>query len=172
MGTIISKHVLDESLGRYTLRDLMSAQVLSVYEGWSVKQLADFFVRNRIPGAPVLSSDGELVGVVSQADVVRFQNRSLTPAELARLAQYYCGPAGGSLSVEKVKAIHDRIHDNSTVFDIMTREVVAVDVSASAIEACSTIVASSLNRLFVTDQGKLVGVVTAMAVLKTLFSRW
>ena len=43
---------------------IMSVPVQTVYEGWSVKRLMKFLVEARISGAPVIASDGELVGVV------------------------------------------------------------------------------------------------------------
>ena len=58
----------------FSVSDLMSKDVLCVYEGWTIQRLAEFFLKNDISGAPVIASDHELVGVVSVSDIFRFEN--------------------------------------------------------------------------------------------------
>ena len=50
-------------------KDLMSTEVLTVDESDRVDELMDVLVGENIHGAPVLDSEGTLVGVVSQQDV-------------------------------------------------------------------------------------------------------
>ena len=61
-------------LQNFSVTDLMSKEVLCVYEGWTIQRLAEFFLKNEISGAPVIASDHELVGVVSVSDIFRFEN--------------------------------------------------------------------------------------------------
>ena len=35
--------------------EIMHKNVLSVYEGWSIQRLADFFMKHKISGAPVIA---------------------------------------------------------------------------------------------------------------------
>ena len=53
-----------------TARDIMIHPVLAVRENWTVRDLAAFFTEKSISGAPVLSPDGRLTGVVSLSDIV------------------------------------------------------------------------------------------------------
>src|SRR5690606_5856333 len=72
--------------------DLMSTGVLTAYEGWSIKRLAAFFVRHQISGAPVVASDDSLVGVVTEADIIRFESRTPSDAEIRKMVHFYYGP--------------------------------------------------------------------------------
>ncbi len=50
-------------------RDIMTCSVYTIPPEASVKEVAQFLDRNHISGAPVLNHDGELIGVVTQADI-------------------------------------------------------------------------------------------------------
>ena len=54
-----------------TARDIMTHHVLEAKADWSVRQLVEFFSGNSISGAPVVSEDGEIIGVVSLTDILR-----------------------------------------------------------------------------------------------------
>jgi CBS domain-containing protein len=54
-----------------TASDLMNPNVLAVREDMTLEDLAAFLLDNEITGAPVENGRGQLVGVVSLADIVR-----------------------------------------------------------------------------------------------------
>lgn len=157
-----------EDLNTLTAANLMSSDPLTVYEGWSVKSLANFFVRHHISGAPVVASDNELVGVVSQSDLVKFEATESTDSEIDKLIRTYCGPYGPELSSDEKEKIKKRAHEHTTVNVIMTPVVVSVDISTSAKVICETLVKQDIHRLFVLANGKLVGVISAMDVLRKM----
>jgi len=165
---LMTQTAIREALSHYSLSDLMSKQVLTVYEGWSVKRLAGFFVKHGISGAPVIASDDELVGVVTQSDVVRFESRTPTEDELKKLVHFYCGPFGGELSEEDIRHMQERANENCTVNSIMTPQVLSVEVDSGVSHVCKTIVDHEIHRLFITSGGKLIGVLTARDVLRKL----
>ena len=151
-----------------SIRELMCSHVLTVYEGWSIRRLAGFFVKHNISGAPVIAADDELVGVVSQSDLVRFESKAPTEQEIERLVQFYCGPYGGDLSKNNVEQMKEKANDYCTVHFIMTPEVASIDVSLNAAQACQALVERKVHRLFITENGRLVGVVSAMDFLRAL----
>jgi CBS domain-containing protein len=53
-----------------TAKDIMTRDIISVSPTMSVKELAMTLIKNQISGAPVSSRNGEIVGVVSEADIV------------------------------------------------------------------------------------------------------
>ncbi len=165
---IMTGSSFQEALLGLAIADLMSPKVLTVYEGWSVKRLAGFFVKHGISGAPVIAADDELVGVVTQSDVVRFETRTLTDDELEKLSQFYCGPFGGKLGDKDIRHLRERANENCTANAIMTPEVFSLDVNAPVSDACELIVNKHIHRLFITDNGQLVGVVTARDILHKL----
>jgi len=51
--------------------DVMVKDVITVTESMPLKDVARMFVDKKITGAPVLNVEGELVGVISETDIIR-----------------------------------------------------------------------------------------------------
>lgn len=51
--------------------DVMIKDVITVSESTPLKEVARMFNERRITGAPVVNAGGELVGVISETDIVR-----------------------------------------------------------------------------------------------------
>lgn len=157
-----------EDISALRLAELMSTQVLTVYEGWSIKRLAAFFVKHNISGAPVVASDDSLVGVVTQADVIRFESKSPTDAEIHKIAHFYHGPNSPGLTRTDIQRLKERAVETCTVNAIMTPRVHSLDANASVAVACRFMVEQDIRRLFVTSQDRVIGVVTAMDFLRRM----
>jgi predicted transcriptional regulator len=157
-----------EDISALTLAELMSNQVLTVYEGWSIKRLAAFFVKHNISGAPVVASDDTLVGVVTQSDVIRFESKSPSEMEIRKLVQSYYGPNTSGFTDADIRRLKEKAIDTCTVNSIMTSGVQSLDVRTSAADACRFMVEQDLHRVFVTSEDRVVGVVTAMDFLRRM----
>lgn len=57
-------------------RDVMTKQVICVYPKTSIKELSSTFIENLITGAPVLDSEENVIGFVSQTDIVELDLHS------------------------------------------------------------------------------------------------
>ncbi len=57
-----------------TAADVMIRSVVTVTESTSLKEVVRLFSERRITGAPVVNDQGELVGVISESDIVRKSN--------------------------------------------------------------------------------------------------
>ncbi|HEX4940447.1 MAG TPA: CBS domain-containing protein [Candidatus Kapabacteria bacterium] len=149
---------------------IMSVPVQTVYEGWSVKRLMKFFVEAEISGAPVIASDGELVGVVSISDIVRFEN--LPPKEKISVSNMDCYNeyVGYRLSESELKAMFDHADENCTVNQIMTPSVIAVSQETSLPEIAALMREQNIHRVFVQNQNRVVGVVSTSNVLGVIAS--
>jgi CBS domain-containing protein len=51
--------------------DVMVKDVITVTESMPLKDVARMFVEKKITGAPVVDAEGELVGVISETDIIR-----------------------------------------------------------------------------------------------------
>lgn len=54
--------------------DVMIKDVLTVTEATPLKEVARLFSEERITGAPVVDSEGNLLGVISETDIIRKTN--------------------------------------------------------------------------------------------------
>jgi CBS domain-containing protein len=51
-------------------RDIMTRDVITVMPSMTIKQLANALIKNQVSGAPVNNKKGEIIGIVSEADIV------------------------------------------------------------------------------------------------------
>ena len=59
---------------KITVRDVMSSQIVAVRRGATFKEMAATLREYRISGFPVISDDGKVIGVVSEADLLALQH--------------------------------------------------------------------------------------------------
>lgn len=123
-----------------TAEDLMNPNVLAVREDMSLEDLAAFLLDNEITGAPVENDGGELVGVVSLADIVR----------------------------ATTEEAEDDDDTGWVVADIMTPEVYSVTEDATVSEIASTLLDNHLHRLLVTRDDQPAGIISTSDLLGLL----
>lgn len=149
-------------------QDIMTEDLLTAYEGWTIHRLADFFINRKISAAPVIASDHELVGVVSISDVFKFNNANEHSRSDA-LRNHYRDTCGQEINEEVLRSWVKDADKNCTVHQIMNKEVISVEHSADIKTVAKVLLDRHIHRVFVTDSNnKVVGVITAMDVLGTL----
>jgi len=154
-----------------TVGSIMQREVFGVGENWSLNHLSTFLADKQISGAPVTSEAGELVGVVSLTDIVR--NNSMPESQSKEqhyTHEYYLHTLELQVAQEETIAYHVEEESNTRVKDIMTPMVFQVRENASIEEAADTMIKGRIHRLFITGDKGLVGVVTALDMLKVLGS--
>ena len=151
-----------------TVSSIMQRDVLSVGDSWPLHQLASFLTDNQISGAPVTSVDGELIGVVSLTDIVRFDSMPESRAELHDTHEYYLHTLEMQVTQEEATSFHVEQESSATVRDIMTPMIFEVDQNASIEEVADTMVKGHIHRLFVTHNKQISGVVTALDMVEFL----
>lgn len=148
---------------KVTAAQLMSRKILAVSPDWSVERLMGFLTDHRISGAPVIGDDGKPIGVVSHTDIAR--NGALTsPRGRPEDHALYRSPEDAASAEELARA---RLAAGSAakVRDIMTPMIFAVDVGDTVQEVAEMMITGRIHRVFVSEAGKLTGVITSMDLL-------
>jgi len=158
------------ALAQLKAQDIMHGNLLTVYEGWTIHRLAEFFIHRRISAAPVIASDHELVGVVSVSDVVRFNTMDDDQRSDA-LRNLYRDSCGQEINETDLRSWLKTADRNCTVHQIMVPEVITLDVSASLNAVTETLLKHHIHRVFVTRENKITGVITAMDSLQAIHER-
>ena len=96
-------------------RDVMVSPVITVTPNSSVKELAQTLLKNHISAVPVVDYQGQLVGIVSEGDLLR---RSEADTELRRPRWLLLMTGAETLAAEYIKA------ETHKVADVMVRDVV------------------------------------------------
>jgi CBS domain-containing protein len=136
---------------RLRVRDVMSSPAVTVREDTPVKEVAELLVRRRISGVPVVSESGELVGILTEADLLYKE----LPEE-----------RGGWLSRPDPQGVRKR--EGLVARDLMTWPVFTVEEDTPLREAARLMARHRVNRLPVVREGRVVGIVSRADVLKAL----
>jgi predicted transcriptional regulator len=148
-----------------TAKDIMTREVLSARETWSVDRLAEFLIEHSISGAPVAAEDGKLIGVVSMTDIVR--NRSVPVMEVTGPHEYYQA-LDRRFAREEISSLRFGSEDRTTVRDIMTPVVFEVGEDAAVRDVADAMIRGRIHRVFVTRERKPLGIISALDVLKVV----
>jgi CBS domain-containing protein len=130
------------------VRDVMSRPAVMVPPETPLKDLADLLVERAISAVPVVAA-GELVGIVSEADLLPLES---TPDPRSRLAPLPEPPAG----VPQVVA------------EVMTRKVIALPEEADIAEASRLMLEHGIRSIPVVHGRRVTGVVARRDLLKVL----
>lgn len=133
--------------------DLMTREVATVSPDTPLKEAAALLAQRGISGLPVVDERGEVVGVLSEADVVM----------KARGEERRRGLLGWLLEADL--GLEDKLRAR-TVGEAMSAPAITIDASRPVHEAAALMVSESVNRLPVLDGGRLVGIVTRADIVR------
>ncbi|MCC6947984.1 MAG: CBS domain-containing protein [Bradyrhizobiaceae bacterium] len=139
--------------------DVMTTNVVTVQPDVSVKDVADILVKRGISAVPVVNERAELVGIVSEGDLLhRTETGTVQPRSWwLRL-----------LTNEEVLASRFVKANARKVQDIMTRDVVTVGPDTSLGEIATLLEKKRIKRVPVVKDGKLVGIVSRANLVQAL----
>lgn len=146
------------------VRDIMTADVITVSPDIEVVQAAKLLLENRINGVPVVDETGMLVGILCQSDLVAQQKRIPIPSFFTLM--------DGLFSLASTKQVEKQFQKISalTVEKAMTPDPVFVNPEMSIEAVADLMVDKGYHTIPVLEGEKLVGVVGKEDVLRTIIS--
>jgi acetoin utilization protein AcuB len=121
------------------IQDRMTKHPLTISEDESVAHTHRYMQEQKVRHLPVLNRAGDMVGVVSESDLLKAQPSAVT-----------------SLSVWEIHTLLDRIK----VKDVMVRDVITTTEDCPIEDAAQLMLEHKISCLPVVRQGKLVGLIT------------
>ncbi|HEU5298087.1 MAG TPA: CBS domain-containing protein, partial [bacterium] len=142
--------------GHLTARDVMTAQVITVRPETAVKEAAALMLAHHVSGLPVVTVEGELVGIVTEADLLyKETGRERAEGRFSRLVPRF----GRGTEVSR-KA------EGLTVVDLMSSPAITVKEETPLHDVAALMVRRRINRVPVMRQGRLAGIVSRADVLR------
>ena len=141
--------------------DVMTKNVLTVGPDASVQDVARILLTNRISAVPVVGPAGELLGIVSEGDLMR-----RAEAGTGRRRPWWLGLLTGR---EAFAAEYVREHSRA-VTDVMTRSVITAAPHTSLREIANLLEKNAIKRVPIVKDGKVVGIVSRANLLQALAS--
>ncbi|MEU8635880.1 CBS domain-containing protein [Amycolatopsis sp. NPDC048633] len=131
-------------------RDIMSSPVVSVTPDMTVKYAANLLSAHGFTALPVLDEDGRLIGVVTEADLVRDR--------FPRDARYH--PAEGADDPPKPPA--------GTVGGVMTSPAVGTGAGTDVVDLVRVLLEDRIRSMPIVDGAHVVGIVTRRDLVRAL----
>ena len=153
-------------MGRLTAKDIMTQDVLEVKADWSLRRLVEFLAENLISGAPVISEDGRLIGVVSLTDIIGHDTLPEKYSEPHGPHEYYLHTLQHRFAPQEIDSLKLEIEPVTTVRDIMIPKIFKVGEDTPVQEVADTMIKSHIHRVFVTREEKVVGIISAVDMLE------
>lgn len=132
-------------------KDVMSEGVSSIAHNATVQEAVELLINTGVSAMPVLDQDGMMIGIVSEADLIRHASPQDWQRELLDGA--------------------DGIDYSQPVTEVMTEKVLMVDENTPLAEVAELMSIQRVKRLPVTRGKSVVGIVSRVDLLKALLSR-
>lgn len=143
-------------------KDIMTREVKTVAPQATLREAAELLATHGISGAPVVDESGQVVGIISESDILDEKKRYRA---LPRMALWGLRPIpedflreayqeGLSLQVER----------------LMSRDVITAEEETPVEELVRLMVSRRINRVPILREGQLVGIVTREDALRGLLS--
>ena len=139
------------------VKDIMASNVKTVKADQLVKDVALMMVMDHISGAPVVDEDNKLVGVISEKDILQH----MFPKIDEIMADNHIDFEDMEHNYKDTMAIK--------VSELMTKNVSSIELSMPCLKAASTMWIKNFRRIPVTENGKLVGIVSIGDVHRAIF---
>lgn len=148
----------------YRASDIMTEDLITVRSDMDVRELAHLFLEKQISGAPVVGENGELVGVISQTDLVYHSLTAGQPSAVGtrfyEMPRIEGQPIPPGFQIEEIHAV--------PVSELMTPVVHAVTEQAPVSSVMDLMIREHIHRVVVTRGDRAVGIVSALDVMDSL----
>jgi nucleotide-binding universal stress UspA family protein/predicted transcriptional regulator len=151
----------EEGVGKIKVVDVMTKDVIAVRADTPLQEIARLLKEHRIGGAPVIDSDGEVIGMVSDCDLFLKQKR------VRRLGIHAPAIFDQFIEPENIAEIYEKAR-RLTAADVMTKAVATVGPQDQVGQAAETMMRYGLRRIPVMHDGKLEGIISRSDIIHLL----
>jgi len=146
-------------------RDIMSTSVVTVGPGDPLAKVARAILEGGVSAVPVVDGEAHPIGVISEWDLIGQH----APERAAQLDHWLSRLAEGqSLASEYVKIVEPAAR---TAAEVMSAPVITIGADADLAEIGGILARHRVKRVFVVEDGRLVGVVSRADLARALMLR-
>ena len=141
-------------------KDIMTGDLITVKPETTIEDLARTLTEHNISGAPVVNDAGDLIGIVTENDLIS-QNKRLHIPTVMRLFDAFImleSPSKIEKEIKKMAAI--------TVDDICTKKVITVTEDTPVQDIATIMSEKKVHLIPVVEGKKILGIVGKMDLVK------
>jgi CBS domain-containing protein len=142
-------------------KDIMTVDVITAKPETTVEELARLLIEHKISGVPVVGDDNQLVGVVTENDLIK-KNARLHIPTIIRLFDAYFLLNSGKVEDEIKKMVA------GTVDEICNKEIVSLTEETTLEEIATIMSEKNIHLLPVLRDGLVVGIVGKADIVKSM----
>ena len=150
--------------GKVLAKDVMTTDIISVLPETPVKEVARLMIDNKISAVPVVTKFNEIVGVVSENDLI---SKIVRPHEPGLMAYLYHAALASSTQVLDYRKSMAR-WNAKTAEDAMTAPAICVNPDDSLETVGHVMLDDKVKRVFVAEEGHLLGVISRSVFVELL----
>ncbi|MCX8131263.1 MAG: CBS domain-containing protein [Clostridia bacterium] len=141
-------------------KEIMSSNVVTVKTDATIGEIAHILTDNNISGVPVVNEKYEIVGIVTEKDLLYKDVEPHFPPVVELL--------GGMIFLKSVKHYNEELRKlvATRAEDIMTKHVVTVDEETVVERVAELMTEKDINRVPVVSKGKLVGIISRADIVR------
>ena len=140
-------------------KQIMTADVVTVAPGTKIDAVAKQLVNHRISALPVVTDNGELVGLVSESDMLHRAETQTT-----RKRKWWL-----EIFIDNRQKAREFIKSHShDVDDVMSRVVVTVSPETELTNVANILDVHKIRRVPVVQDGKLIGIISRSDLVRAL----
>ena len=149
-----------------TAADIMEKNVITAQKDTSIFDLVDMFVENNVNAIPIVQDDKEIIGIVTDADLLYKEVKPCVPQYVNLLGAniYYGNLKEYQQGFKKLFAC--------TAEQLMTKKVIMAGPDATIEDLASVMVAEHLKAIPIVKDKKLLGIVERKNILKQLYNEY
>lgn len=147
-------------------KDIMTKKVITINKNASISELSEILIKNNISGSPVVDDDGNLVGIVTEGDIIVQDTELLFPKYFKLLDSI--------IYLESLNKFKKNLkkHLGTKVEDIMTTKVKVVKEDTPVGNIADVMVKNNINRVPVVDEeNNIVGIITRADIIKSMLKK-
>jgi CBS domain-containing protein len=141
-------------------KDIMTTDVITVVPDTTIEELSRMLIKHKISGAPVVDDNGDLIGIVTENDLIS-QNKRLHIPTIMRLFDAYIvleSPARIEKEIKRMAA--------STVGEICTKNVITITENTPVDDIATIMSEKKVHLIPVVEGKKIKGIIGKIDLIK------
>lgn len=142
-------------------QEIMNRDVVSVRADTTVAEVAKLLSEHRIGGLPVVDDEDRVIGIACESDLfLKEKGLPFSAVKIPTLFKRWVDP-------ERLAEIYEGARHH-TAADVMTPDVVCVDVDDTVGQAALLMAQRNIKRIPVLREGRLAGIITRTDIIRLL----
>ena len=142
------------------VEDIMNKDLTTIGPDGLIREAATLMILKHISGLPVVNDDDELIGIISEKDILSSLFPNLEESMMDHRPSFETMEDGYSSIL------------NKKVEDIMTKNVLSLNLDDPCLKAASLMWLKKIRRVPVTKGKKLIGIISIGDVHREIFKKY